>query len=314
MAKHPTGWIRDDDAVAEVRAELGNGDGIDLARGSVREPLLGYSRGQVDRGNSGVFPHLAELSFRKKFTAPYAQNRGVCVGCGTATAIEMSWLFALAHRGQFGRAVRVDAASIYAGSRTQRDLGNNRLGRGDGSVGAWAAKWVHDHGAIEQTEVGGVDLRGLNESAAVNWGAPGKGVPEAVLSLGDGIRINCFFADTAQKIFDCAYAGFGMAWCDDFTFGPKNGQGISRMNQRASHCTALFGGAISEGGSELVGGQQSWGVHHPQGPNTLRYKGGQVPLRQGMCFVPLDDLDKRLRSGAAECWAFQVIEGWRPKA
>lgn len=301
------GWIRNDEAVAAVRAVLGTGSGV---RTASRENLKGYARRQIDRGNSGVFPHLAELSFVAKLTEPYRQQRGVCVGCGTATAIQFSWLQSLAQKGVYGRPVKVDAASIYAGSRTQSDLGNNRIGRDDGSNGAWAAKWVHDHGAIEQQKVGSVDLRGLNESAAVKWGAPGSRVPEAVLDLGDNIVVNCFFADTAEKMFDCAYAGFGMAWCDDFTFGPKDKNGVSRLKEPASHCMALMGGCVTTGGGELIGGQQSWGPNEPSGPKVLKYRDGEVPLRGGMCFVPLEDFAKRLTRGA-ECWAFQVVEGWR---
>lgn len=298
-----TGWIRDDDAVEAVTESLGFASSAAVNG----EPLRGYASRQISAGNTGVFPHLAVLQFRDKFLQAYSQRRGVCVGCGTARAIEDSHCFSIAARGSFGRFAEVDVATIYAGSRTQRDLGNGRLD-GDGSVGAWAAKWVHDHGAVESGKVAGYDLTDLNEKLAVEWGA--SGVPKAVLKAAQGIEINCFRCASARDIADCAFAGFGMAFCWDYTFSAKNSDGVSKLNVPASHCTELLGGAVTKGGNVLIGGQQSWGQNAPAGPKVLKYAGGQVALRNGMCFVPLGDFDKALRNGA-ECWAFHVVTGWR---
>lgn len=303
------GWLRDDQAVEDVCTSLGGGVyGAGVSVGD--DPLQGYARRQIGRGNHGVFPHLSGLSYSTKFDYAYLQQRGVCVGCGTARAIEDSWIHSIAQKGRYGRPVRVDVATIYAGSRTQSDLGNGRLGNSDGSVGAWAAKWVHDWGALEQKQVGSFDLRGLNESLAVRWGRRGEGVPRRVLDAIGDITITCFFCRSAEALLDAAYAGFGIAFCHNFTFGTKNADGVSRLSQRASHCTELLGAAVSAGGEPLIGGQQSWGNNRPGGPRQLRYRDGVVRLRPGMCFVPLGDFDKALRNGA-EAWAFQVVEGWR---
>lgn len=302
------GWIRDDAAVAEVRSRLGKRADIEAFTGPDKEPLKGYAQRQIQRGNLGVFPHLAAME--RGFNYAYRQQRGVCVGCGTARAIEDSWLFSVVYKQVYGRVVRVDVASIYAGSRTQRDLGNGRLGNGDGSVGAWAAKWVHDWGALEQREVAGYDLRGLNEKLAVQWGRPGAGVPRKVLDEIGEIEIRCLFCRTPEDILDAAYAGFGIAYCDRFTFGTKDKSGVSRLTRPASHCTELIGACVSTSGEPLIGGQQSWGDGSPPGPRTLRYKGGTVQLRKGMCFVPLSEFAEGLEDGA-EAWAFQVVTGWR---
>lgn len=304
------GRVRDDQAVADVLSSFG-----DKAYGSAimapdGEPLKGYAKRQIARGNHGVFPHLSGQVFGPNWNYAYQQSRGVCVGCGTARAIEDSWIHAIAQKGVYGRPVRVDVASIYAGSRTQRDLGNGRLGNSDGSVGSWAAKWAHDWGALEQQKVGSTDLRGLNEKAAVAWGKRGAGVPRSVIDAIGDIEIACFFCKTPDDMLDAAYAGFGIAYCDDYTFGAKNQDGISKLSQPAAHCTELLGGAVSRGGEPMIGGQQSWGNNKPGGPRTLTYRDGTVPLRPGMCFVPIGEFAEGLKHGA-EAWAFQVLTGWR---
>jgi hypothetical protein len=306
------GWIRDDDAVAEIVGRLGVEDSIDPEQRvfSDGESLLGYAKRQIERGNHGVFPHLSELAFRQGFTPAYRQTRGVCVGCGTARAIEDTWTHAIVQRGRYGRPVRVDVATIYAGSRTQRDLGNSRLS-GDGSVGAWAAKWVHDWGAAEQRKYGKYDLTGLAETLAVQWGRQGGGVPRAVLDSMPAVVIACYYCRTADQVYDALYAGFGVAYCDSRTFGAKDADGVSRLSEPASHCVELIGACVSRRGTPLVGGQQSWGQRSPSGPSVLRYRDGEVNLRPGMCFVPLSDIAKGLESRGAEAWAFEVQEGWR---
>lgn len=309
MARQPTGWIRNDSAVEDVIRSLGSGvygqnvqvDG---------EPLAGYASRQIGRGNHGVFTHLSGLSFGPKFRPAYRQTRGVCVGCATARAIEDSWLHAISQKAVYGRPVRVDVASIYAGARTEPNLGNGRLGQEDGCVVAWAAKWVHDWGAVEQDQIGPFDLTGLNEKLAVFWGRPGSGVPKEVKQRASGIRIRCFYCRSGQNMLDAAYAGFALAFGWKYTFGDKNASGISRLNRPASHATELLGACVTPKGDPLIGGQQSWGQTLPKGPTILKYRDGEVQMRPGMCFVPMEDFDKALRSGA-ECWAFQVEKGWR---
>ncbi|MFV0446348.1 MAG: hypothetical protein ACK5Q5_22470 [Planctomycetaceae bacterium] len=306
------GRIRDDEAVAVVRSALGERATIRAFGAPDGEPLKGYAERQIARGNLGVFTHLAGLAFESQLRPPFAQRRGVCVGCGTARAIEDSWLMAIAQKGRRGRPVRIDAATIYAGCRTQRDLGNGRFGKNqDGAIGSEAAKWVHDHGAIEQRKVGNHDLRGLNEKLAVTWGAPRVGVPAEVLAAGKDIWINCCYCETAAEMLDCAYAGFALQWCDDKTFSDKTKQGYSRLTQSASHCTELLSAGVALNGRDRwIGGHQSWGPEMPAGPDVLKYADGTVQLRQGMCAVPLAEFDRRLSYGA-EAWAFQVLRGWR---
>src|SRR5437763_1529398 len=61
---------------------------------------------------------------------------------------------------------------IYGGSRVE--VGGGRL-RGDGSVGAWAAKFVHDYGVVPRGVHGRYDLSRYDERRCREYGA--RGVP-----------------------------------------------------------------------------------------------------------------------------------------
>lgn len=302
----PTGWIQDPAEVDATTVSMG-GDSVLFGNSEFN----GYAQRQMDKGQTGVFPHLAEKTLFGRLLPAFHQRRGTCVGQGTTRAIQDSWFHSLVTRGVIGRPVELVVAYIYAGSRVQ--IGGGRIS-GDGSIGAWAAKFASLYGALERKVHGQYDLSKPREDLSVSWGAPGRGVPSELIEIGKRIDIRAFRCTSERNIVDAAWAGFGLAFCGNRTYGPKNKDGISRLSQGANHCTEAVGACLSSGGNVLIGGQQSWGQNSPSGTNQLRYKGGVVPLRAGMCFVPVEDYWNQVR-GSGEMWAFQVNphKGFRPK-
>jgi len=293
----PTGWIQEPATVDAVTVEMGGNNALFSST-----PLKGYANRQIAKGQTGVFPHLAEKKLFGRLLAAFHQRRGTCVGQGTTRAIQDSLFYQIANRGMVSDVVELVVAYIYAGSRVQ--IGGGRIS-GDGSIGAWAAKFASLYGILARREYDRYDLSKPREDLAVNWGAPGRGVPSELLEIGKQIDVRAYRCTTQDDIVDAAWAGFGLAFCGNRTYGSKNKHGISRLSQSANHCTEAVGACIGTSGGILIGGQQSWGQNSPSGTNTLTYKGGQVELRAGMCFVPVEDYWNQVRN-SGEMWAFQV--------
>lgn len=306
---HPTGWLKDPAAVDAVTIAMNAAAGGSIIAGD-QPHLKGFAAAQVARGATGVFPWLYEQQLFGAFKRAFFQRRGTCVGQGTGRAIQDAWYVALAQAGEVGRKVEIALEAIYAGARVQ--IGGGRI-NGDGAVGAWAAQFVSRYGVPPRDKYGPYDLSKPNEMLAVEWGVRGRGVPEIVLKAGQKIKVRCYRCMDGDELFDALWAECPVALCGNSTFGDKNADGISRLNQPASHCTELIGAFLMKGGNRGVGGQQSWGPGQPKGPSVLRCKSGEVPLREGMCGVPLDDVARVLHN-SGEAWAFQFEhgKGFRP--
>ena len=67
---------------------------------------------------------------------------------------------------------------IYGGSRVE--IGGGRI-RGDGSIGAWAARWVRDYGVVPRGLHGSHDLRLYDENRCRDYGR--RGVPDDLEAL-----------------------------------------------------------------------------------------------------------------------------------
>src|SRR5205085_3314192 len=158
------GWVRDPAAVAECVAELNCG--------AFRET---EAFAAVYAGPDDVFLWDAA----RKVTGDVLPARdqksvGSCVGFATASAVEhlMCVQIALGADEEYR-----DLAQevIYGGSRVE--VGGGHV-RGDGSTGAWAAKWVTDYGVVPRGIFGKYDLRAYDEGRCRDYGA--RGVPDVL--------------------------------------------------------------------------------------------------------------------------------------
>jgi hypothetical protein len=299
------GWVEDP---AEVDAQTVMMGGNSILFGN--SEFKGTANKKIAAGVTGVFPHLSERKFFGKFKPSFIQYRGTCVGQGTARAVQDSYYHQLDIRGLVGRLVDIAVAPIYAGARIA--IGRGRIS-GDGAVGAWAAKYIHDYKLVARQIVGNYNLLQQNgdENYAVSWGKSGAGVPRTVVEAGEA-TCRVFRCTTQDDIADAAWAGFALQFCGNRTYSAKDKNGVSRLNKPTNHCTEAVGACLSTGGQVLIGGQQSWGDDAIAGPEILRYKGGEVDLRAGMTFVPLEDYYKTMKS-SGEMWAIQVVDSFRPR-
>lgn len=170
----PPGWHNDQkavwDAVDYLEAKTDNGRAVfrlaapSLIDQAADDPVFFWEGERKVLG--GVLGSWHQLSV------------GSCVsfGCGRAVQDLILWEIAAGASGETWPGHQVATEPIYGGSRVE--IGGGALrGRGDGSVGAWAARWVKEYGVLirKQYTVGNVafDLTSYDEERCRLWGEQG---------------------------------------------------------------------------------------------------------------------------------------------
>jgi hypothetical protein len=159
------GWIPDPQAVEAVLASL---------------PLPVASDMHWMRGTGEKAVALLHLSVAKVAGSfPIRlQTIGDCVSQGCACAVDVVKCVEIDLLGENEAWVAETATEpIYAGSRVE--IGGGKI-RGDGSVGAWAAKFVTVFGAIPRGVYGTIDLTSYSGDRAKQWGRGSNGVPDTL--------------------------------------------------------------------------------------------------------------------------------------
>lgn len=246
------GWVRDPDSIAV---------NLDPAR---TLQFASTDAGKAVMGDEAVFLWQAVRKAAKLPAGEYPNinqgNVGSCVGAGfkhTADVVQAVQIVA----GKRADWKPLSAEVIYGGSRVE--VGGGRIS-GDGSVGAWAAKWVKDYGVVPMETVGGVDLSIYSASRARDFGR--RGVPDAIEKVAKehpvkSAALVTSWADVKRAI----QQGYPVAVCSDQGFRmERDSTGRCRTQGSWAHCMAIIGvrSGANEGGFIL----NSWGDTAHTGP------------------------------------------------
>lgn len=329
MNAFATGWInspREVGAYLDRRSALG----IPASIGAARPDLQGYWRQIVEAGVRCVLLYQAEEEILGDFLPAIYQRRGTCVMQGTSRAIETTLFDQLAERRITGRRVQLASETIYPGGRV--NVGRGQLGPShhwgctcrrcpDGLVGAWAAEYVHDFGVIPRGQYGSIDLTQPREDLAIEWAAPGRGVPAELLTASAPYKCDAYHVPTAAALADVTAARYASAICSTHRQSDRrDANGECDYAGTTAHCEAITGVYVRpswDGNPATVYAhtgfvdQQSWGAI-PSGPDVLRYFGGAAKLREGAYGVPMGAMVKRITTG--ETWALRLRDGFRAKS
>ncbi len=279
------------------------GKGVDPLWKDAKRDLRGYGEGRC------VFLWEAEQDPRVWGQMLHAdsQARGTCVSRGTYRAAQDALYWGIAFGGLIGKkGITLAYEPIYGGSRV--NVGNGRLGNGDGSYGAWAAQYVHDYGLIPRGQYGSIDLTKSNESLAVTWGTPRHGVPSSIIA--ESLKSEaCFNCCGAEDIRDAVAAGYGVAFCcnslwqvPDSRSSSRDADGMCRPVDSGGHCEEIRGVYQDYKGRLCFVRQNSWG-NYPRGPDKIKlYDGREVPLPEGAYGSFATDNESALKAGG-EAWA-----------
>jgi hypothetical protein len=222
---------------------------------------------------------------------------GSCVGFGTSRAYERSLAVQIVQGDNF-EFKHVCEESIYALSRVE--IGGGRI-RGDGSVGAWAARALTEFGILPRGVYGRFDLMRYDPSRCRDWGR--SGLPNeleqeaAKFKAGDCARVVNW--SEAKKALA---SGYGIAVCSNQGFArQRDANGVCRAQGEWAHCMCLDGYKKVDG-KEYGHIENSWNNNYHVGP-----VGWGEPNKAGF-WAEASVIDRMLRQG--DSWAVAAVKGF----
>ena len=220
---------------------------------------------------------------------------GCCVAFGTANAISMTMAVQIALGADFEYR-DLSEEVIYGGSRVQ--IGGGKI-RGDGSIGAWAAKFVQQYGVMARDKYGNFDLTVYSEKTCREFG--NKGVPAELIAIAKNNPVKDIARVSSWSQAKSALAqGYGISICSGVGFnGKRDANGVKKANGYWAHCMALWG-YCTLAGKEYGFIENSHGEEEgPVGPGK--------PNKAGF-YVDSNTVEIMLRAG--DSWAFSTLVGF----
>jgi len=225
---------------------------------------------------------------------------GSCVGFGTNTAAERTLAVQIAFKNHNQKLHMLSEEVTYGGSRVQ--IGGGRI-RGDGSVGAWAAKFGIDYGFVARKKYDNYDLTNYSQSLCRQFGS--SGVPISLQKIARESPIKETTKVTKWEDAKKAMAqGYGIAICSNVGFSgmKRDSRGVIEPKGNWNHCMALDGYYTDEFGNEFGHIENSWGGNAHTGP-----VGFGDPSISGF-WARSDVINRMLSQG--DSWAFSQFEGF----
>lgn len=282
------GWVDDPDAVVAIASELEYPTFGDTPADALPEADLPPE----------VFLWDAALKVTGKLLPPRNQGRiGSCVSFGTNRAIEYTMLQEIA-RGESEEYREIAEEVTYGGSRVE--VGGGKI-RGDGSVGAWAAKFVNQWGVVDRAVHGKIDLRQYSETRCKEYGS--AGVPTELETIARKFPIKTItIIKTVEQAQKALAQGYGIATCSSQGFDmARNANGVARASGVWHHCMCVAG-YVTIGGKLHFRIDNSWGSMAHTGP-----VGPGNPGPEGF-YAESSVVAKMLAQ--SDTWAFSGVQGF----
>ena len=287
MAKEFFGWVN-------------NPREVDIVCNSLPHPIMDGVYGDIKdtgKGRTVLLYKFVEKSIGR-FNVR-TQAIGDCVSFGAAGAVDV---VKAVQGGEW--VAETSTEDIYGGSRVL--VGGGRLS-GDGSIGAWAAKYVNEYGTLVRKSYGSFDLTNYSGTRAREWGASGRGTPRELLPFAKEHLVK-----TVTKITSVEQCRDALA--NGYPVTIASNQGFTKTRDRdgfaspsGSWAHQMFLHAVDDvgvNGRQGVCCQNSWGPSWISGPKRL----GQP---DGSFWMDYNVLANIIRTG--DCWAFSDLIGFKPK-
>ena len=256
-----------------------------------------------------VFLWEAEKSVLSKILPAHNQGIGDCVSHGWGRAVQDLILTQIAFANQREQWIaEVATEPIYAGSRVE--IGGGRIS-GDGSVGAWAARYVDEYGILLRRKYDRFDLRKYDAQKAKAWGRPRAGVPDSLEPIAREHPVRTVSLVTSyEEARDAIANGYPVPVCSMRGFAMERGRdGFCRPRGQWAHCMVFRGCFVAKGNRPGLVCQQSWG-ESPTGPNKLALEDGQeIELPQG-CFGVDADVANRMLARDPDSYSVSNFVGF----
>lgn len=275
MPENRFGWINDPRAVEESVPRL-------------RHPIMGLANAAIKDSGEGVdfFFFDVEKKLLGHHLPAHDQTIGDCVSHGWARAIQdLLYLQTVLNPRKFHFQGLVATEPHYAGSRVE--IGGGRI-NGDGSIGAWAARWSEEYGVIDRKPHGDGDLNLTRYSGAKarRWGRRGAGVPDELEPYAKARPVRTVSLTTSyEDARDAIANGYPVPVCSMQGFTTvRDSAGFCRASGQWPHCMLFRGCCVAKGNRPALVLQQSWG-ESPTGNSVAPLESGRdLQLPQG-CFL-----------------------------
>lgn len=312
-AKYETGWIPDPDGTEKFRDSLRE-TGPDTAFGA-KPGIRGHWERLKSRGVTAVFTFEAEKEYARflgtpdsrGYLDPWCQRFGYCVGAGGTHALQTQYLDSVRRGVIVGEPRLLSWEFTYSVCR-QIAIRKRMLGSGGGAYGAHYAQAANETGLLPRGRYGSIDLTSSNETLGYRWSQPGGQIPRELYDAAQGHTARCMFLDSGEERNDALAAGYcyGIA---SWTAWGRGRDGLFHPAGRTAHQEHDCGICVLEDGRDVRIRRNS----HcgKEGPVRLRYAGGEIDLPLGAYPVLATEEDRTITRGA-ECWAYDLLEGWRP--
>jgi hypothetical protein len=285
------GWVPHPEAVAAIANAI---------------PIKSFGAtpaGAVDEATLPADVFLWEAHRKVTGSLPPAKNQGgvgSCVSFGTNTAVERTSATSIV-AGANAEFKFICEEVTYGGSRVE--IGRGQI-RGDGSVGAWAAKFIHDWGVVSREPHGAVDLSRYSEARCRDYGS--KGVPAAIEALAREHPVQTYTqVGTWGDAKKALASGYGIAVCSDVGFTmARDSRGVCRAQGSWGHCMCLDGYHVDSSG-EYGHIENSWGPNAHTGP-----VGWGSPSTAGF-WADSKTITRMLSQG--DSWTFSNVKGFPEK-
>lgn len=301
------GWINDPDAVNAALVTIAQQQGMPARFSQVAKGLI-----EAADDDHSVFNFAAEQKVLGKILPSWDQGPiGTCVSFGWGRGCQDLMLIRIAEKtdGETWPGHQVATEPIYGGSRVE--IGKGRAGRGDGSVGAWAAQWVQQYGLLFREKYNGVDLTNYSTSLSKTWGR--SGVPKELEGLAKEHPVT-----TVAQIGNSTelWAALGSAYpvpvCSDVGFeGNPPADGIMPPNGTWGHCMLFRGRFVHPTKGKCVIIQNSWGNYLQKRLKVETKDLGEIELPEGCFGATLATADRMVREG--DTFAISSLKGFPKK-
>lgn len=266
-----------------------------------------YMSGPVSQAicGSGTGKKQLLYKFVEKVAGKYpvrTQAIGDCVSFGHAGAIDCLKAAEIIINGDLESwQSETSTEDIYGGSRVQ--IGNGQLGNGDGSIGAWACKYISQYGTLLRKKYNNIDLSIYDGNRAKLWGSPNHGTPKELISIAKEHKVQTYtLVKTYQEVIDSIQNGFPVTICSNRGFeNVRDRDGFCRASGRWGHCM-LIHGFDDEYTRKGVCIQNSWGPNWVTGP-----KRNDQP--DGSFWCSIETLENDILSGN-DSWALSGFDGF----
>lgn len=278
-----------------------------------------YWESRASMGHVDIIPWELEEKALGAAQRPHYQRRGTCVAQAFSRAVELTMLADMVIHGEGEEWVaQVHPGSIYGISRVE--VGGGRL-RGDGSLGAWAAKGVVQYGVLFRRKYPAYDLSGADdETFAVDWGA--RGVPDELEPImrehpvGDASMVL-----NGEQYKVAAYAWKPVPICSMQAFRTqRDSYGMCAPNPRDTWAHCMLAAGLLQikhpqhpNGRYVVPIAQSWGPNNPSGnTRVVLQTGREITLPPGWFLVDIEVLDRNILP-RRDSFALAGVKGWVPQ-